>query len=188
MMFTTFIGIDYSGRGTPLHRLPGLQVYAATGHRLPERVNPLSAPQGKDRNWCRKEVAEWLLQQVEGGQTFIAGIDHAFSFPAAYFQRNKLSDWESFWPTFASTGRPIKIAKASLICERATLEQEPTTSSASPTGGPLRQSPSSNSTSKDRSPAPPTLASPGCAESSRRPGIGSTSGLLTGGQCRKEGR
>jgi hypothetical protein len=38
-MFTNFIGIDYSGRGTPLHRLPGLQVYAATGHRLPERVN-----------------------------------------------------------------------------------------------------------------------------------------------------
>ena len=29
MMFTTYIGIDYSGKGTPLHRLPGLQVYAA---------------------------------------------------------------------------------------------------------------------------------------------------------------
>ena len=105
-MFTTYIGIDYSGRGTPLSRLPGLQVYAATGDRHPERVNPPSAPQGKDRNWCRREVAEWLLQKVEGGQTFIAGIDHAFSFPAAYFKRHNLSDWEEFladfckhWPT-----------------------------------------------------------------------------------------
>ena len=71
MMFAKHIGIDYSGRGTPLSRLPGLQVYAATGDRLPQRVNPPSAPQGKDRNWCRKEVAEWLLQQVEGGQPFI---------------------------------------------------------------------------------------------------------------------
>ena len=106
MMFTNFIGIDYSGRGTPLHRIPGLQVYAATGHRLPERVNPISAPQGKDRNWCRKEVAEWLLQQFEVGEPFIAGIDHAFSFPVAYFQRNNLSNWDEFladfvehWPT-----------------------------------------------------------------------------------------
>ena len=96
MMFAKHIGIDYSGRGTPLHRLPGLQVYAATGDRPPQRVNPPSAPKGKDRNWCRKEVAEWLLQQVEVGQSFIAGIDHAFSFPATYFQRNKLSNWEEF--------------------------------------------------------------------------------------------
>jgi hypothetical protein len=45
-------------------------------------------------------VAEWLLQQVGAGQPFIAGIDHAFSFPAAYFQRYRLSDWEEFLADF----------------------------------------------------------------------------------------
>ena len=83
-----------------------MQVYAATGDQLPERVKPPSATKGRDRNWCRKEVAEWLLQQIGAGQTFIAGIDHAFSFPASYFERYNLSDWDEcladfceHWPT-----------------------------------------------------------------------------------------
>ena len=40
------------------------------------------------------------------GQPFIAGTDHAFSFPASYFQRPYLGDWDEFladlaehWPT-----------------------------------------------------------------------------------------
>ena len=39
MSFQKFIGIDYSGSGTPLTRTPGLQVYLATHDRLTKRVN-----------------------------------------------------------------------------------------------------------------------------------------------------
>ena len=38
-MFDHYIGIDYSGGGTPLERRTGLQIYVATNKRLPERVN-----------------------------------------------------------------------------------------------------------------------------------------------------
>ena len=105
------------GAGHRFHRLPGLEVYAATGDRLPQRVHPPSAPKGKDRNWCRKKVAEWALQQVASGEPFIAGIDHAFSFPAAYFKRNNISKSDGSWPTFCDIGPRIKIAISSLISE-----------------------------------------------------------------------
>ena len=71
MSFQKFIGIDYSGSGTPLTRTPGLQVYVATHDRLPKRLNPLSTPSGRNRNWCRKEVAEWLIDQANSDKPFI---------------------------------------------------------------------------------------------------------------------
>jgi hypothetical protein len=79
MSFQKFIGIDYSGSGTPLTRTPGLQVYVATHDRLPKRLNPLSTPPGRNRNWCRKEVAEWLIDQANSDKPFIAGLDFSFS-------------------------------------------------------------------------------------------------------------
>ena len=66
-MFKAFIGIDYSGGSTPLTRTTGLQVYTATNDRLPKRVNPPSTPKDRNRNWCRKEVAEWLIEQADSG-------------------------------------------------------------------------------------------------------------------------
>jgi len=45
-MFDKFIGIGYSGSGTPVTRTPGLQVYAATNDGLPRRV--------KAREWGRR--------------------------------------------------------------------------------------------------------------------------------------
>jgi hypothetical protein len=96
-MFEKFIGSDDSGSGPPLTRAPGLQVYVATNDRLPKRVNPPSAPLGRNRNWCRKGVAAWLIGQVTPGKPFIAGpeggqalvdrtvqeIDGLWSVPAA---------------------------------------------------------------------------------------------------------
>ena len=106
MSFQKFIGIDYSGSGTPLTRTPGLQVYVATHDRLPKRVNPPSTPAGRNRNWCRKEVAEWLIEQANSDKLFIAGLDFSFSLPLSYFQRYGLTDWDDFladfvehWPT-----------------------------------------------------------------------------------------
>jgi hypothetical protein len=105
-MFEKFIGIDYSGSGTPLTRTPGLQVYVATHDRLPKRLNPPSTPPGRNRNWCRKEVAEWLIEQANSDKLFIAGLDFSFSLPLSYFQRYGLTNWDDFladfvehWPT-----------------------------------------------------------------------------------------
>jgi hypothetical protein len=105
-MFQKYIGIDYSGRGTPLTRTAGLQVYTASTDRLPKRVIPPSTQKGRKRNWCRKEVAEWLIQQANSDKPFIAGLDFSFSLPVSYFRRYNLSSWDAFlkdfvehWPT-----------------------------------------------------------------------------------------
>jgi len=110
MWFQKYIGIDYSGGGTPLTRTAGLQVYVATNDRVPKRVNPPSTPAGRDRNWCRKEVAEWLIAQANSDKPFIAGLDFSFSLPLSYFQRYGLTDWDGFlkdfvkhWPTDGDT-------------------------------------------------------------------------------------
>ncbi len=100
--FDLHIGIDYSGAKTPTSRLPGLQVYAANCG-FPERITP-AAP--RSRNWTRKEIAIWLIEQARSGRRFIAGIDHGFSFPIRHFERYKLTSWPDFlndfcqyWPT-----------------------------------------------------------------------------------------
>lgn len=104
MTFDRYIGIDYSGRETPTSRIQALQVYSASGNEEPQAILPSNG----HKNWCRKEIAEWLIENIEKGRgkTFIAGIDHGFSFPRAYFCRYKLKTWEAFlddfcqhWPT-----------------------------------------------------------------------------------------
>lgn len=106
MTFDLSIGIDYSGRETANTRTPALQVYAGFDDGEPRRiVSPESS--GKTfRNWNRKEIAGWLIEQSQQGLRFIAGIDHGFSFPLDYFQRYHLSSWHRFlddfcehWPT-----------------------------------------------------------------------------------------
>jgi hypothetical protein len=105
MDFDLHIGIDYSGAETPRSRLPGLQVYAATGSE-PTAVRTPIAADGKRRHWSRQEIADWLVDLVKSGRHFIAGIDHGFSFPSSYFQRYGLMAWDAFlddfrkhWPT-----------------------------------------------------------------------------------------
>jgi len=102
--FERYIGIDYSGAEAPTSRLKGLQVYAASGGAEPARVG---TPAGKGWNWTRKEIAEWLLEQLAGGAPALVGIDHGFSFPLRYFEKYGLErDWPAFledflrhWPT-----------------------------------------------------------------------------------------
>jgi hypothetical protein len=104
--FEAHIGIDYSGAGTPTSRTAHLQVYAVIGGRGPEPVKTPAATGGLHWNWSRKEIAHWLIGWARSGRRFIAGIDHAFSFPASYFERYKLKGWDQFlddfcihWPT-----------------------------------------------------------------------------------------
>jgi hypothetical protein len=103
--FQRHIGIDYSGARTPDSRLAALQVYSSESG-LPQRVSPPSAPQGRFRNWTRREVAQWLIDLTHSKTRFIAGIDHGLSFPIDYFKRYGLSTWQQFlddfsthWPT-----------------------------------------------------------------------------------------
>jgi hypothetical protein len=97
MMFDLHIGIDYSGRATPLTRTSALQVYAAgNDDQEPVCIRAPAASPTKNRHWCRQEIAEWLIEQALGENTFIAGIDHGFSFPLSYFQRFQLVSWSAF--------------------------------------------------------------------------------------------
>ncbi len=87
--FDTFIGIDYSGAETPKSRLKGLQVYAAQAGTADaqEWNSPTPSNNGQRVNWTRREVADRLLQEVNKGTRFLAGIDHGFSMPMSYFAR-----------------------------------------------------------------------------------------------------
>jgi len=106
MQFDLHIGIDYSGRETPTSRTPALQVYAAFDADEPQKMLTPASTEKTFKNWCRREIAEWLIAQAQKEITFIAGIDHGFSFPESYFARYGLLSWQDFltdfsahWPT-----------------------------------------------------------------------------------------
>ncbi|MCP4888523.1 MAG: hypothetical protein P1U77_27515 [Rubripirellula sp.] len=116
--FELHIGIDYSGRESPVSRTSALQVYSAADQVEPSRILSPAGTEKKRRNWCRKEVAEWLIEQAHQGTRFIAGIDHGFSFPMSYFERYSLKSWKHFlddfcehWPTDAEQTHVDSIRK-----------------------------------------------------------------------------
>ena len=104
--FSRYIGIDYSGAETPDSSCKGLRVYMAEGFGTPEPVQPPPSPR---RYWTRRGLAEWLRNELDHDILTVVGIDHAFSFPLAYFERYRLSsNWQNFlvdfqhhWPTDA---------------------------------------------------------------------------------------
>ncbi len=107
--FERFIGIDYSGAKTSTSRLSAIQVYLSDGSPEPTLVSSPVSADGRTRNWCRQEVAEFLIAEARSGRTFIAGIDHGFSFPHTYFRKYGIDSWSSFledfcasWPTTRS--------------------------------------------------------------------------------------
>jgi hypothetical protein len=108
--FETYIGIDYSGAEATTSRIAGLQVYRATQGSQPVRIATPAQPPGQRWKWTRKEIAHWLAKQL-AGEPAIVGIDHAFSFPVAYLDRHRLTDWDQFlddfckhWPTYEDFG------------------------------------------------------------------------------------
>lgn len=104
--FTRYVGIDYSGAETADSSCKGIRVYIAEGSSQPAQVQPPPSPR---RYWTRRGLAEWLCGQLGDNIPTIVGIDHAFSFPLAYFEKYRLSsDWQIFledfhhhWPTDA---------------------------------------------------------------------------------------
>jgi hypothetical protein len=100
-MFERYVGIDYSGAGTPKKRNRALQVFVAIGD-----CEPTKNKADTNWNWNRKEIAHWCLEQLKKQGPIIIGIDHAFSFPISYINRYVISNWNDFlddfythWPT-----------------------------------------------------------------------------------------
>ena len=105
--FNRYIGIDYSGAETADSSCKGIRVFMAEGSGEPIQVQPPPSPR---RYWTRRGLAEWLCEEAwRRDIPTIVGIDHAFSFPLAYFEKYRLSsDWQDFlvdfhhhWPTDA---------------------------------------------------------------------------------------
>lgn len=103
-IFERYLGIDYSGAKTPTSSLKWIRVYSANWRSLPEEVPP---PPSSRKYWTRRGLAEWLIEQLRDGPPTLIGIDHAFSFPLAYFEEHRLPcKWDAFlddfkrhWPT-----------------------------------------------------------------------------------------
>nr|WP_204354512.1 hypothetical protein [Paracoccus saliphilus] len=104
MQFQRTIGIDYSGAETADSSLKSLRVYETEGGGPALEVGP---PPGPKRYWTRRGLAGWLIERLTEPVPTIVGIDHAFSFPEAYYRRHTLPrDWDVFlddfhhhWPT-----------------------------------------------------------------------------------------
>lgn len=121
-VFEKYIGIDYSGAQTATSSLKGLRVYTATPATPPAEVAP---PPSRRKYWSRKELAEWLVEQMNGPERVLVGIDHSFSFPLKYFEHHELQhDWVEFleffqmcWPTAAPhmDVESIRTGKAGLL-------------------------------------------------------------------------
>lgn len=126
--FDRYIGIDYSGAKTPTSSLKGLRIFAAGRAGQPEEVPP---PSGPKKYWTRRGVAEWIIKRIQEDAASIIGIDHAFSFPTAYFEKYDippdwsqfLSDFHQHWPTDEDTTRVDDVRKELRGAGRARLGQ-----------------------------------------------------------------
>ncbi len=102
--YQRYIGVDYSGAGLPQSRLSGLRIYEAAQGSPAREIRPDS---NLRKHWSRTAVAQWLTERLREPTCTIVGIDHGFSFPAAYFEKYRLApDWLNFlkdfhkhWPT-----------------------------------------------------------------------------------------
>ncbi|MEA1053858.1 hypothetical protein U5801_29205, partial [Lamprobacter modestohalophilus] len=82
----------------------GLRLYAATRTEPPVEIPPPPSPR---KYWTRRGLAEYLAERLAEDRPTLVGIDHAFSFPLAYFEAHQLPlDWPAFlaefqrhWPT-----------------------------------------------------------------------------------------
>jgi hypothetical protein len=103
-MFDRYVGIDYSGARTPTSSLKGLRVFLGDPQSLPIEVHPPPSPR---KYWTRRGIAEWLVERPSEGKRTLVGIDHGYSFPLQYSEKNGLEhDWPGFlddfqhhWPT-----------------------------------------------------------------------------------------
>jgi len=93
--FQRYVGVHYAGRKGPEERLRQIRVFVALEDSSPyQAYNEADSDGGR---WSRRELATWLLALLgEADVPTALGIDHAFSFPLTYLQRNHLTNWDQF--------------------------------------------------------------------------------------------
>jgi hypothetical protein len=109
--FQQYIGVRYSGRKDPGDPIREIKVFAAVeDHEIFRELNE-GHPSGR---WSRRDLAEWLLGKITSAEPAVVGIDHAFSFPQSYMDRNHLKSWGAFlqdfeanWPTREASVREL---------------------------------------------------------------------------------
>ena len=109
--FQQYIGVRSSGRKGPADRISEIRVFTSHEDHEPYRAQNSDDSRGR---WSRRELAEFLLARLGGEEPVIVGIDHAFSFPQSYMERNELKSWDAFlndfeghWPTHRFSVREL---------------------------------------------------------------------------------
>jgi hypothetical protein len=109
--FQHYIGVRYSGRKNPGSRIREIKVFIAIEDHEPFQEKNPSDGYGR---WSRRELAEWLLERLTADERTVVGLDHAFSFPQSYMDRNNLKSWDEFlndfeghWPTHEISVREL---------------------------------------------------------------------------------
>lgn len=115
-LFHRYLGIDYSGAGTPESGQPGIRIYSALAGQEPGEILPENS---HSRHWSRAVLAGWLAHILADGVPTLVGLDHGFSFPEAYFRKHGLgAGWREFlrdfvrhWPTAEPGGTVREVRK-----------------------------------------------------------------------------
>ncbi len=109
--FERYVGVRYSGRKLATSPIEALRVFAARGDHEPYQVYD---PEAEESRWSRRTLAEWLSGELAADGPVVVGLDHAFSFPRAYMERNGIQTWDEFlsdfaehWPTRESPVRDL---------------------------------------------------------------------------------
>lgn len=101
LTFGRCIGIDYSGAQHAHAGLPGLRVFEAEISDT-DALECRPDSQQPKRHWSRAELAQWLVEQIlvthqSAKFPLLIGIDHALSFPLAYYEKYQLQkNWNIF--------------------------------------------------------------------------------------------
>lgn len=98
--FDAYVGIDYSGAGSPADALPGIAVAEARARAVRRVAGPFD-----DGRWSRRAVAEWLLARLERGDRVVVGMDFAFSLPVAALGRRRVASWDAMLRLFRDEWR-----------------------------------------------------------------------------------
>lgn len=125
--FQHYIGIDYSGAGTPEDRLAGLAVARARPTEAPGQAPEPAAlvhPEGRSKRWSRRELHAWLaatLAELDAaGEPALVALDHAFAYPLAAYAALELPPrWDALlehvglhWPADAPGARVRELRAA----------------------------------------------------------------------------